>query len=105
MRPALVRIVQAHSLIAMVKKARSWTCPRRHAARPWPGVFRRARERNFRYNCPAPVSHQRDNPMISKNALSAIGLATALLISPLPAAAKDKVKVAFIGPITSGVAA
>jgi len=43
--------------------------------------------------------------MISKNTLSAIGLATALLVSPLPAAAKDKVKVAFIGPITSGVAA
>jgi branched-chain amino acid transport system substrate-binding protein len=45
--------------------------------------------------------------MIRKNALSAIGLAAALAIafvSP-PAAAKDKVKVAFIGPITSGVAA
>ncbi len=45
--------------------------------------------------------------MIRKNGLSAIGLAAALaiaFISP-PAAAKDKVKVAFIGPITSGVAA
>ena len=43
--------------------------------------------------------------MIRKNALLAIGLATAWLVSPLSAAAKDKVKVAFIGPITSGVAA
>jgi branched-chain amino acid transport system substrate-binding protein len=47
--------------------------------------------------------------MISKRALFAIGLAAAfvavLAIGSLPAAAKDKVKVAFIGPITSGVAA
>ncbi len=45
--------------------------------------------------------------MIRKNALSAIGLAAALAVAfcPPPAAAKDKVKVAFIGPITSGVAA
>jgi len=38
---------------------------------------------------------------------SATALATALLAASLalPAAAKDKVKVAFIGPLTSGVAA
>src|SRR5437660_8773962 len=66
--------------------------------------------------CPAaaaPISsynhirrpYQRDNPMISKRALFAIGLAAALAVGSFPAAAKDKVKVAFIGPITSGVAA
>ena len=43
--------------------------------------------------------------MISKKTLSAIGLATVLALGTPPAAAKDKVKVAFIGPITSGVAA
>jgi branched-chain amino acid transport system substrate-binding protein len=43
--------------------------------------------------------------MISKRALFAVGFAAALAVGSLPAAAKDKVKVAFIGPITSGVAA
>jgi branched-chain amino acid transport system substrate-binding protein len=45
--------------------------------------------------------------MFRKNALSAIGLAALLAATAysFPAAAKDKVKVAFIGPITSGVAA
>lgn len=42
--------------------------------------------------------------MISKTSLSA-ALAVALAAVPLPAAAKDKVKVAFIGPLTGGTAA
>src|SRR5262245_61353916 len=64
-----------------------------------------AREQNLRYNRQRRSATRGTSPMIRKNALSAIGLATALLVSPLPATAKDKVKVAFIGPITSGVAA
>jgi branched-chain amino acid transport system substrate-binding protein len=43
--------------------------------------------------------------MISKTSLSAIALAAALAVVPLPAAAKDKIKVAFIGPLTGGTAA
>jgi branched-chain amino acid transport system substrate-binding protein len=45
--------------------------------------------------------------MIRKNGLFAIGLAAALAVAvcPLPAAAKDKVKVAFIGPLTGGTSA
>ena len=47
--------------------------------------------------------------MIRKQGLSAIaasvGLAVALTLASLPAAAKDKAKVAFIGPLTGGVAA
>ena len=43
--------------------------------------------------------------MISKTSLSAIALATAVAVLPLPTAAKDKVKVAFIGPLTGGTAA
>src|SRR4051812_36433566 len=47
-------------------------------------------------------SHQRENEMIRKKGLSAtafsIGLSVALALVSLPAAAKDKVKVAFIGP-------
>jgi len=43
--------------------------------------------------------------MISKTSLSAIALATTVAILPLPAAAKDKVKVGFIGPLTGGTAA
>ena len=47
--------------------------------------------------------------MIRKQGLSAItasvGLAVALTLASLPAAAKDKVKVAFIGPLTGGVSA
>ncbi|HEY1362309.1 MAG TPA: branched-chain amino acid ABC transporter substrate-binding protein [Xanthobacteraceae bacterium] len=43
--------------------------------------------------------------MIRKTVLSAIGVAAALGLGSLSAAAKDKVKVAFIGPLTSGVAA
>ncbi len=43
--------------------------------------------------------------MISNKALPALALAAILSAGALPAAAKDKVKVAFIGPITSGVAA
>ena len=43
--------------------------------------------------------------MIRKKALSAIALAAALAFVPLPAAAKDKVKVSFIGPLTGGTAA
>ena len=47
--------------------------------------------------------------MIRKKGLSAtafsIGLSVALALVSLPAAAKDKVKVAFIGPLTGGVAA
>ena len=54
-------------------------------------------------------SHQRENEMIRKKGLSAIafsvGLSVALALASLPAAAKDKVKVAFIGPLTGGVAA
>ena len=54
-------------------------------------------------------SHQRENEMIRKKGLSAtafsIGLSVALALVSLPAAAKDKVKVAFIGPLTGGVAA
>ena len=44
--------------------------------------------------------------MISKKASFAIASAAALLAGlSLPAAAKDKVKVAFIGPLTGGTAA
>jgi branched-chain amino acid transport system substrate-binding protein len=43
--------------------------------------------------------------MISKTSLSAIALAAVLAALPLPVAAKDKVKVAFIGPLTGGTAA
>jgi branched-chain amino acid transport system substrate-binding protein len=43
--------------------------------------------------------------MISKRALFATAFVTVLAAGSLPAIAKDKVKVAFIGPITSGVAA
>ena len=43
--------------------------------------------------------------MIRKKRLSAIALSVALALVSLPAAAKDKVKVAFIGPLTGGVAA
>ena len=47
--------------------------------------------------------------MIRKKGLSAtafsIGLSVALALVSLPATAKDKVKVAFIGPLTGGVAA
>ena len=43
--------------------------------------------------------------MIRKKALSAIALAAGLAFVPLPAAAKDKVKVSFIGPLTGGTAA
>jgi branched-chain amino acid transport system substrate-binding protein len=43
--------------------------------------------------------------MIRNTVLSAIGVAAALGLGSLSAAAKDKVKVAFIGPLTSGVAA
>ena len=45
--------------------------------------------------------------MIRKQGLSAlaasVGLAVALTLASLPAAAKDKAKVAFIGPLTGGV--
>jgi len=43
--------------------------------------------------------------MISKKAPFAIALTAALACLSLPAAAKDKVKVAFIGPLTGGTAA
>jgi branched-chain amino acid transport system substrate-binding protein len=43
--------------------------------------------------------------MISKTSLSAIALAAMLAALPWPAAAKDKVKVGFIGPLTGGTAA
>jgi branched-chain amino acid transport system substrate-binding protein len=43
--------------------------------------------------------------MISKTSFSAIALAAVLTAVPLPAAAKDKVKVGFIGPLTGGTAA
>src|SRR5206468_5379990 len=45
--------------------------------------------------------------MIRKKGLSAVALAAgiALAFCSFPAAAKDKVKVAFIGPLTGGVAA
>jgi branched-chain amino acid transport system substrate-binding protein len=43
--------------------------------------------------------------MISKTLLSAIALAAMLAALPWPAAAKDKVKVGFIGPLTGGTAA
>jgi branched-chain amino acid transport system substrate-binding protein len=45
------------------------------------------------------------NAMISKTSLSAIALAAVLAALPLPVAAKDKVKVGFIGPLTGGTAA
>jgi branched-chain amino acid transport system substrate-binding protein len=45
------------------------------------------------------------NPMISKTSFSAIAPAAVLTAVPLPAAAKDKVKVGFIGPLTGGTAA
>ena len=43
--------------------------------------------------------------MINKTSLSAIALAAMLAALPLPVAAKDKVKVGFIGPLTGGTAA
>ena len=43
--------------------------------------------------------------MIRKTVLAAIGVAAALGMGSLSAAAKDKVKVAFIGPLTGGTAA
>jgi branched-chain amino acid transport system substrate-binding protein len=43
--------------------------------------------------------------MISKTSLFAIALTAVLAALPLPVAAKDKVKVAFIGPLTGGTAA
>jgi branched-chain amino acid transport system substrate-binding protein len=43
--------------------------------------------------------------MIRKKGLFGIGLLAALALLPLPAAAKDKVKVSFIGPLTGGTAA
>jgi branched-chain amino acid transport system substrate-binding protein len=43
--------------------------------------------------------------MISKTSFSAIALAAVLAALPLPVAAKDKVKVGFIGPLTGGTAA
>jgi branched-chain amino acid transport system substrate-binding protein len=43
--------------------------------------------------------------MISKTSFSAIALAAVLAALPWPAAAKDKVKVGFIGPLTGGTAA
>jgi branched-chain amino acid transport system substrate-binding protein len=43
--------------------------------------------------------------MISKTSFSAIALAAMLAALPWPAAAKDKVKVGFIGPLTGGTAA
>ena len=43
--------------------------------------------------------------MIRTKALVALGLATGLAFVPLPAAAKDKVKVGFIGPLTGGTSA
>src|SRR5262245_18153973 len=43
--------------------------------------------------------------MIDKACLPAIGLVAALAFLPQPAEAKDKVKVAFIGPLTGGTAA
>jgi branched-chain amino acid transport system substrate-binding protein len=43
--------------------------------------------------------------MISKTSLFAIALAAVLTALPLPATAKDKVKVGFIGPLTGGTAA
>jgi branched-chain amino acid transport system substrate-binding protein len=43
--------------------------------------------------------------MLSKKAAFAIGLAALSACLSLPAAAKDKVKVAFIGPLTGGTAA
>src|SRR5262249_5744753 len=43
--------------------------------------------------------------MISKTSLPAIAVAAAVAVLPLPVAAKDKVKVAFIGPLTGGTAA
>jgi branched-chain amino acid transport system substrate-binding protein len=43
--------------------------------------------------------------MIDKTCLPAIGLVAALAFLPQPAEAKDKVKVAFIGPLTGGTAA
>jgi branched-chain amino acid transport system substrate-binding protein len=43
--------------------------------------------------------------MPSKKAAFALALTAALAAVPLPAAAKDKVKVAFIGPLTGGTAA
>ena len=43
--------------------------------------------------------------MINKTSLSAIALAAMLAALPWPVAAKDKVKVGFIGPLTGGTAA
>ena len=43
--------------------------------------------------------------MIRNKRLSAIALSLAVALVSLPAAAKDKAKVAFIGPLTGGVAA
>src|SRR5690242_15881117 len=45
------------------------------------------------------------NEMIRNKRLSAIALSLAVALVSLPAAAKDKAKVAFIGPLTGGVAA
>jgi branched-chain amino acid transport system substrate-binding protein len=45
------------------------------------------------------------NAMISKTSFSTIALAAVLAALPLPVAAKDKVKVGFIGPLTGGTAA
>jgi branched-chain amino acid transport system substrate-binding protein len=49
--------------------------------------------------------HLRGIPMLIKKCLPAVALVAALAFLPQPIEAKDKVKVAFIGPLTGGTAA